>query len=291
MAVISIDRLSKSYGARVGVEAISLDVPEGAIFGFLGPNGSGKTTTIRVLMGLLRPTRGTARVFGLDSWTDSHRIKADLGYLPGDLRLYPWLTLREGLRIFGAVRRRDLTAAGREHADEFGLDPTVRVRAMSRGMRQKLGLILALVHQPRLLLLDEPTASLDPLMQENVYRRLRQFSADGRTVFLSSHTLSEVEQLCQRVAILREGRVVMDDTIENLRSRARRVVTIRWKGVAGTSTAIPPFLSLSERRDHTWRAELTGSSVELVRWSAEQPINDLSIEQPDLTKLFQTFYA
>jgi ABC-2 type transport system ATP-binding protein len=290
MSVVRVDGLSKRYGARVGVEAVSFEVPEGAIFGFLGPNGSGKTTTIRVLMGFLRPGSGRASIFGLDCWGQSHRIKADVGYLPGDLRLYPWLTCRDAVRLVGSVHRRDFTAAGQEFAEEFGLDPTVRVRAMSRGMRQKVGLLLALVHRPRLLLLDEPTASLDPLMQETVYRRLRMFVSSGGTVFLSSHTLSEVERLCPRVAILREGRVVVNDSLENLRAQARRVVTIHWKDSQAVPEP-PAFLTNVNRQDRPWRGELIGPSTELLRWAAGLPIEDLSIEQPDLSRLFQGFYA
>jgi ABC-2 type transport system ATP-binding protein len=158
-------------------------------------------------------------------------------------------------------------------------------------MRQKLGLILALAHRPRLLILDEPTASLDPLMQEKLYRRLREFVADGRTVFLSSHTLGEVERLCGRVVILREGRVVADDTLDSLRAKARRVVTIQWRDAGAAPATPPPFLSILERQARSWRAALTGSTVELVQWSAGQAIDDLSIEQPDLTALFQAFYG
>jgi ABC-2 type transport system ATP-binding protein len=291
MDVVMVERLTKRYGRRVGVEGLNLSVAEGTMFGFLGPNGSGKTTAIRVLLGFLRPSAGEARVFGLDCWRDSARIKAEVGYLPGDLRLYPWLTCRKAMRLFGRVRGRDLTQAGAELSDEFGLDPDVRVRAMSRGMRQKLGLILALAHRPRLLILDEPTASLDPLMQAKLYRRLREFVAEGRTVFLSSHTLGEVERLCGRVVILREGRVVADDTLAALRAKARRVVTIQWRDAAAAPATPPPFLSVLERQDRSWRAALTGSTVELVQWGAGQAIDDLSIEQPDLTALFQAFYG
>lgn len=291
MDVVTVERLTKHYGRRVGVEGLNLTVPEGTMFGFLGPNGSGKTTMIRVLMGFLKPNVGEARVFEMDCWGDSAGIKAEVGYLPGDLRLYPWLTCREAMRLFGRVRGRDLTQAGAELSEDFGLDPDVRVRAMSRGMRQKLGLILALAHRPRLLILDEPTASLDPLMQEKLYRRLRESVAEGRTVFLSSHTLAEVERLCSRVVILREGKVVADATLDSLRGKARRVVTIQWRDEAVARAAPPPFLSILERQPLAWRATLTGSTVELVQWSAGQAIADLSIEQPDLTALFQAFYS
>jgi len=169
MSIIQLTSLTRRYGQRVGVEDLTLTVGEGTLFGFLGPNGAGKTTTIRVLLGLLKPTAGSASVFGLDAHGAGHRIKRDLGYLPGDLRLYPWLTLDRALRIFGAARKRDLDPKGQELAETFELDREVPVRRMSRGMKQKLGLILALAHQPRLLILDEPTTALDPIMQERLY--------------------------------------------------------------------------------------------------------------------------
>ncbi len=199
MGIITIENLTKRYGRRVGVADLSLEVPEGSIFGFLGPNGSGKTTTIRVLLGLLRPTAGTARIFGMNCVQEGHRIKAEVGYLPGDLRLYSWMTAESALRLISRIRGRDLSQEGRRLIDVFGLDPAVRVRNMSRGMRQKLGLILALAHRPQLLILDEPTASLDPLMQAKLYRELRALALQGHSVFLSSHTLSEVSEVLEMI--------------------------------------------------------------------------------------------
>jgi len=292
LSVIATEQLTKRYGHRIGIEQLDVSVPDGAVFGFLGPNGSGKTTTIRVLLGLLKPNEGAARIFGLDCWRDSHRIKAEVGYLPGDLRLYGWLTCKQALRIFGQVRRRDLAVAGRELAEYFGLDPDVSVRHMSRGMRQKLGLIIALAHRPKLLVLDEPTASLDPIMQEKLYQHLRTLASAGHTIFFSSHTLSEVEQLCDHVAILREGKLVADESLETLRARARRLVIIRWQQTAKPAETIPPeCLDVYERFGRRWRATLTGSVMELVRWSAGQPIEDLSISPPDLASLFQQYYT
>lgn len=292
MSVITLDKLTKYYGRRVGVDGLSLSVPEGTLFGFLGPNGAGKTTTIRVLLGFLKPTSGRASVFGQPCWERSAVIKADVGYLPGDLRLYPWLTCRSALELFGAVRRRDLTEAGHELAETFLLEPDVPVRSMSRGMRQKLGLILALAHRPRVLVLDEPTASLDPLIQERLYDHLRALAAAGHTVFFSSHTLSEVEQLCQRVAILRDGKLVADETLDDLRSRAGRVVTIRWlESAKGREPDPPAFLRVNVRRNREWHATLNGPAIELARWCADHPIEDLSIGQPDLVTLFQKYYS
>jgi ABC-2 type transport system ATP-binding protein len=288
--IIFTESLTRRYGRRIGIEAMSLAVPEGSLFGFLGPNGAGKTTTIRVLLGFLRPTRGRASVFGLDCWRGSSRIKAEVGYLPGDLRLYPWMNGADALRLFGSIRRRDLEREGCELAERFDLDLAVRVRNMSRGMRQKLGLILAMAHRPRLLVLDEPTASLDPLMQEQLRLHLRALAGAGHTIFFSSHTLSEVEQLCDRVAILREGRLVADATLDELRRRSRREVMIRWKNRADAAQEPPPFLELQKRDGENWTCLLAGPATDLVRWAASQPIEDLAIGRPDLDALFRQYY-
>jgi beta-exotoxin I transport system ATP-binding protein len=286
---IEVESLTRRYGSRRGVEGLSLRVEEGTLFGFLGPNGAGKTTTIRVLLGLLPPTSGSARIGGMDCWRQGARIKRDLGYLPGDLRLYPWLNGRSALRMAGRIRGRDLLGPGGELADRFGLDLRVRVRAMSRGMRQKLGLILAMAHRPRVLVLDEPTASLDPLMQRVLHAELRAMAAAGHTVFFSSHTLSEVEELCQRVAIVREGRIVADETLENLRRSTGHEVTIRWR--EGAAPPHPPaFLELDRRQGREWHGLLRGPVAPLVAWLAERPPEDLTIARPDLEMLFKTYY-
>lgn len=291
MNVIDINGLTKRYGKRVGIERLDLHVSGGTLFGFLGPNGAGKSTTIRLLMGLLKPTAGSARVFELDAWRRSHQIKSEVGYLPGDLRLYASWTCDSALHLISKVRNRDLRAAGKELAEEFELDTDVPVRSMSRGMRQKLGLILALAHRPKLLILDEPTAALDPIMQERLLHRLRNLAADGHTVFFSSHSLSEVEQLCHRVAILRAGRLVADESLATLREKAKRVVTIRWQaGAELEGIAVPDGLEVFDKQDRHWRGEMTGPSAGLIRWAAAQPIDDLSIGEPDLARLFQRYY-
>lgn len=290
MSIIELRQLTRRYGRRTGVESLNLTVQEGAIFGFLGPNGAGKSTTIRVLLGLLKPTAGGAAIFSLDCWSQSDRIKRDVGYIPGDFRFYSWMNGREALRTLGLVRRRDLLIPGKRLAQLLELDLTVRVRSMSRGMRQKLGLILAMAHEPRLLILDEPTGALDPIMQERMDSHLRDLARRGHTVFLSSHTLSEVERLCDRVAIVREGRLVADETMEAMRRRAAREVMIRWRDTAAAAQAPPNFLQLRERSDRQWNATLTGPVDELVRWLAPQMHEELTIGQPDLETLFRNYY-
>jgi len=289
--VITTQRLSLRYDRRVGIEAVQLQVPEGEIFGVLGPNGAGKTTAIRVLLGMLRPSSGTAQVFGLDCWRESHHIKRELGYLPGDLRLYPWLTAQTAIRMAGQIRGQDLAVPGGALLERFRLDPGVPVRRMSRGMRQKLGIVLALAHRPRLVVLDEPTSGLDPLMRLELASQLRELAAQGHTVFFSSHTLSEVEHLCDRVAIVRAGRMVACETMDLLRRRARRAVTLRFRDAAAAeTTAAPALLDVRDRSGPVWRCDLVGGTPELVRWIAQQPIDDITIGPPSLENLFQQFY-
>ncbi len=291
MSVIVAENLTKYYGRRIGVDDVSLTVPCGTLFGFLGPNGAGKTTTIRLLLALLRRTGGSATLFGLDCWRHARRIKADVGYVPGDLRLYDWMTARDAIGIFGEVRKRDLFPSGLKLAERFNLETDVRVRAMSRGMRQKLGLILALAHDPKLLILDEPTSALDPLMQEVLYDELRTRAAGGATVFFSSHTLSEVEDLCDRVAVLRQGRLVACESLDSLRKRASRQVSIRFSdSETAASAAVPAFLELQERRGHQWLCTLDGPATELVKWAATMPLDDLAISEPNLETLFKQYY-
>jgi ABC-2 type transport system ATP-binding protein len=289
--VIATRQLTRRYGGRTGIEAVNLDVAEGEIFGFLGPNGAGKTTTIRVLLGFLRASRGAAHILDLDCWRQSHLIKRRVGYLPGDLRLYPWFTARRALEIVGRVRGAEILAHGRELLERFRLEENLPVRKMSRGMRQKLGIVLSLVHKPQLLVLDEPTSGLDPLMCDELYGCLKELAAAGHTVFFSSHTLSEVELLCQRVAVVREGSIVADESISELRKRAHRAVTLRFRDAASASQiAWPEFLDEVVQDGPLWRCDLVGSASQLVEWAAALPLEDLSVGPPSLEGLFRRYY-
>ena len=290
MNVISTNRLTRRYGSHVAVNQVELEVGEGEIFGFLGPNGAGKSTTIRMLLGFLKPSGGGATVLGRDCWEESTSIKRNVGYLAGDLRLYPWLSCNAALSIVSRIRNVDLRPEGVELAERFGLDQRRRVRTMSRGTRQKLGLVLALASRPRVLVLDEPTSGLDPLMQLALADRLRQAAADGCTIFFSSHTLSEVESLCQRVAIVRNGRIVADETINALRSRAARRVEIVFESESDAAAPTPDFLHNVKREGRTLGAEINGSATPVVEWAAKLATRDVSISRPDLESLFRRYY-
>lgn len=290
---ISTQALTRTYGSRRGVSDINLSIPAGSLYGFLGPNGAGKTTTIRVLLGFLRATSGTARILDMDCWRDSHRIKAEVGAIPGDLRLWPWLTGNSALKLFGRIRGRDIVARGRELADVLELDLSVKVRQMSRGMRQKLGLILSMAHDPKVLILDEPTTALDPLMQDRLRKLLRARAEAGATVFFSSHTLAEVEELCERVAIVKKGLIVADSTLSQLRAQAVHEVSIVWKQ-GSVPAQVPTCLRLTTQNAEQWHGALASESErdlrELLAFVASQQVADISISRPDLETIFMRYY-
>lgn len=291
VAAIVTSRLTRTYGPRRALDGVDLRVETGRIFGFLGPNGAGKTTMIRLLLGLLRPTGGSARVFDMDCWRESHRLKRRLGYLPGDVRLYSWWTAQAAVRWVSRIRGMSLEPAGRELAERFDLPWTLRVSQMSRGTRQKLGLLLALVHRPPLLILDEPTTGLDPPMRHALSHWLREHARQGNTVFFSSHTLSEVEQLCDEVAIVRQGRLVAHAPIDSLREQAGREVVIWFSDSNSERDCQPPdFLKIRRREPLCWYGHLRGPTPPLVRWAAQQPIADIAIGKPDLESVFRSFY-
>jgi ABC-2 type transport system ATP-binding protein len=208
------------YGVHRGILELDLEVAQGEIFGFLGPNGAGKTTTMRVLLDLIRPTSGRAEVFGIETTADPVAIHRRIGYLPGEFDLYERLTGAATIEYFANLRRGVDRRYVAELIERLGLDPSRRFREYSKGNKQKVGLILALQHRPDLLILDEPTAGLDPLVQQTVFALLREAQAEGRTVFLSSHIIDEVDRTCDRVAIIREGRLVQVDRIEAVRELA-----------------------------------------------------------------------
>jgi ABC-2 type transport system ATP-binding protein len=288
MDLVVTEQLEKRYGARTALAGLDLRVAEGSLFGFLGPNGAGKSTTLRLLLGLLRPSAGRAWLCGFDAWSDGQRARAEVGYLPGELRLPGWMSAASGLALVERVRKRALVRAGLELAERLRFDPRVPARQMSSGMRQKLGLVLALAHDPRLLVLDEPSSALDPLVQLELQAILRERSQAGTTILFSSHSLAEVEGLCERVAILREGRLVAHESLATLRALAPRHVVLRFeKARIGEP---PAFLELETRTPTLWRGELCGPVQELLRWAAAEPIADLALGEADLESLFHRHY-
>lgn len=282
--------LTKQYGEMRALGGVDLRVPTGSIFGFLGPNGAGKTTAMRIFVGLLRATGGAARVLGLDAWHDSRAIRAQVGYLPGDVRLYEWMSGRRLLAFFNRARGGGCDAEIARLTRRFDLDINRVIRNYSRGMKQKLGLIAALMHRPRLLILDEPTTALDPLVQQTLYSELRATAADGRTVLFSSHTLAEVESLCDRVAIIRGGRIIEDNTIDALQRRAVRRVELRINSGEWRKQTAPAAWSEIESRDGAVAGAWKGEVRELLSWLNGLPVEDVVIGAPDLEDLFAAYY-
>src|SRR6266480_1060700 len=229
-AIIEVEGLTKSYGSKRGITNVSFHVEEGEVFGFLGPNGAGKTTTIRLLMALLRADAGSARIAGLDSWEQSVEIKRLIGYLPGEPALDPNLTGGQILEYFGHLRGGVDQTYLKQLIKRLDLDPTRKFRQYSAGNKRKVVLVQAFMHRPRLLILDEPTNGLDPLNQQEFARMVHEARDGGSTVFLSSHILSEVEQLCSRVGIIREGRLVRVGGVEEVKDIKRYEITITFAG-------------------------------------------------------------
>ncbi|HET7389021.1 MAG TPA: ABC transporter ATP-binding protein [Nocardioidaceae bacterium] len=292
--IVSVEALTRSFGRQRGVFDVGFEIGPGEVFGFLGPNGAGKSTTIRLLLGLYRPDRGRIRVFGLDPAKDSVEVHRRTGYLPGELALYPRLTGGQLLDRFASAR--SMRGPGeRRYRDDlverFEAELDRPLRTLSKGNRQKIGIVLAFMHRPELLVLDEPTSGLDPLLQDEFARLLRETADDGRSVLLSSHELDEVQRTVDRLAIIREGRIVETDTVEGLRSRSPRTVELRFASPVDTDA----FAALSgvhvvSREPERVVLSLVGPVAPLLRLAADLDAVDLTARPADLDELFLTYY-
>jgi len=290
MSVIETKGLTKHYGSTEALVDLDLEVQQGEIFGYLGPNGSGKTTTIRLLLGLIHPTRGGAEVLGMDPWRDAVGLHRRLSYLSGDLALWPSLTGAQTLEYLGSMHGTVDAAYRDELIERFSLDPSVKVRAYSRGNRQKVGIVAALMGRPELLVMDEPTAGLDPLM-EHVFRGcVHEARERGQTVFLSSHILSEVEATCDRVGILRGGRLVEVDSIADMRRLAAVEVEATFDGDPPSLNGVAGVQDVHVR-GHTLRCKVSGPIGPLVDALAGHGLLGLTSREPSLEELFMAHYG
>ena len=287
MAVIETERLTKTYGRHRGIVDLDLTVDAGETFGFLGPNGAGKTTTIRLLLDLIRPTSGRARVFGIESTVDPVAIHRRIGYLPGEFALFDRLTGGQTAEYYGNLRGGVDRRWQAELIERFDLDPSRRYREYSKGNKQKVGLVIALQHRPELLILDEPTAGLDPLVQRTFFRLVREAVAGGATVFLSSHILDEVERTCDRVAIVRDGRLVRVDRVAALRELAHHQVDLRFGQPVPASEfqAIPGVSDVVTEDGHV-HLRMAGDLGPLVAVAARHGVIDLASREPTLEETF-----
>jgi ABC-2 type transport system ATP-binding protein len=291
-AIIEAEKLTKSYGQHRGIVEVDLDVREGEAFGFLGPNGAGKTTMIRTLLDHIRPTSGRARIFGIDTTEDPVAIHRRIGYLPGEFVLYNNLTGGQTLEYFANLR--DGVDKGYQSSliQRLDVDPTRKIREYSKGNKQKIGLIIALQHRPDLLLLDEPTSGLDPLIQQEFYGVIREAKAEGRTVFLSSHILSEVEKTCDRVAIIRDGRLVRVDRTDALRDLAHHTVELVFTDAVPVAMfSSLPGVSDVVAEDHILRMRVSGSITPVVRAAAQYELADFVSREPSLEETFLAEYG
>jgi len=292
--VIATSHLSKSYKAGTkALDALNLTVEPGEVFGYLGPNGAGKTTTIRLLLDLIRPSAGSARVFGLEARANARAIHARIGYLPGELTLWDNLTAQQTIDHFAGLRgirdRRFIT----ELAEQLEFDVSKQVRTYSTGNKRKLGLILALMGKPDLLILDEPTSGLDPLMQQTIYQILRQVRAEGRTVFLSSHILGEVQAICDRVGILRHGQLKSVQRVDDLtRTQFRHVRVTFREPVTAAALALDHAREI-QTAERSLSFQWHGPIDTLLRsiTTAGGYVEDFSVQEPSLEDIFLTFYA
>ena len=291
-AVIETERLTKSYGPHRGIIELDLEVGHGEVFGFLGPNGAGKTTTMRILLDLIRPTSGRASVFGIDTTVDPVAIHRRVGYLPGEFDLYDRLTGAETIAYFANLRG----GVDRAYVDglinRLDLDTTRRYREYSKGNKQKVGLVVALQHQPDLLILDEPTSGLDPLIQQTFFELVRESKAAGRTIFLSSHIIDEVDRTCDRVAIIREGRLVQVDTIEAIRHLAFHHVELTFREPVPAET----FMDLAGVQDaqadgDVVRMRVNGRIGAVIAVAAAHGLVDVVSREPNLEDVFLAQYG
>jgi polyether ionophore transport system ATP-binding protein len=289
MPAIRTEGLTKRYGPTVALEGLDLTVERGEVYGYLGPNGAGKTTTIRLLLGLHRASRGRAELFGCDSWNDAVRAHRRVAYVAGEPTLWPGLTGTETLAYLGNLHGRTDTVYRDELVERFRLDAAKKVRALSKGNRQKIQLVGALATRAELLILDEPTSGLDPLMEQVFRETVVEAKQRGQTVFLSSHILSEVEALCDRVGILREGRLVDQGTLAELRHLSAHTLEVTF---AGLRPEIPemPGVHATVVDDSTMQFEVTGPLTELLAVLAQQRVTALTSRQPSLEAIFLHHY-
>jgi len=291
--IIQTNQLTKSYGRSRGIIDVTFDIQQGEVFGFLGPNGAGKTTTMRTLMGLLHANSGSATIGGLDCWAQSTEVKKLVGYLPGEFAFDPGLRGAQIIEYLGHLRGGVDQPYLRSLVERLGLDPSKRFREYSHGNKQKVGLVQAFMHQPRLLILDEPTSGLDPLNQQEFYKMVAEVRAEGRTVFLSSHILPEVEHTCDRVAIIREGRLIKVDHVSSLKEIHQYDVEITFAGLAEASWfKVAGVANVAEAADeHTLQLSVQGDLREIIHIASQHNATNITTHEPTLEEVFLRFYA
>ena len=289
-AAIVIERLQKSYGTIQAVKGISLRVQQGEIFGFLGPNGAGKTTTIRCMLDVIRPTAGSIRVFGWDAQRDTLSMHQHIGYLPGDVRLPGQMTGKQIIDYFAHLQGREPVLL-HDLVARFNVEMKRPLKGYSKGMRQKIGIVLAFMCDPEVLILDEPTSGLDPLVQKIFNEFLLEEQARGKTIFMSSHIMSEVEKVCQRVAVIRQGELVTVEAVEALREKAGQRITVEFGDtVAPDELGCIPGVSDVIQSNGSYHLHVSGSMNALIKALSHHEVNHLLVEEAPLEEVFLKFY-
>jgi ABC-2 type transport system ATP-binding protein len=291
-SIIEIRDLTKRYGKARGIENVSLDIGEGEIFGFIGPNGAGKSTTIRILLNLIFPTSGSARIMGLDVVKETKKIKKYVGYIPSDANAYSSMDVNEFLSYFSRFYK--LPGSDdriRELSELFELDLSRSIADLSMGNRKKVSIVQSLLHSPRLLILDEPTTGLDPLMQTKFFDLLREENRNGMTIFFSSHILNEIQMLCKRVAIIKEGKIIQLEEIEALRKKQLKKVELEFEDKSGsTGIAVKGIQQLVSTPGNGLSFMYSGDINELVSSLSSHRIANITIEEPSLEEIFMHYY-
>ena len=283
---IQAERLTKYYGKTRGIDGLNLAVEEGEFFGFIGPNGAGKSTTVRTLLGLIHPDSGSGRILGLDIGKDHRAILERVGYLPSDNAFYAGMRVRDMLKLSAELRKKDCSRRAAELCERLALDTEKKIEDLSFGNRKKVGIVCALQHDPELLILDEPTGGLDPLIQHEFFSILEERNREGVTVFLSSHVLSEIQRHCSRAAIIREGQVIACDSVEKLAQSNARRITLRGTLSRGS---LPDIRDWKEEND-TISFLYSGDINRLIRELAKEKIQDLTVGEPDLEEIILHYY-
>jgi len=290
MNVIEINNLTKYYGKSRGIIDVSFNVEAGEIFGFIGPNGAGKSTTIRTLLGLIKPTSGTAFIFGKNCFTDGKEILKDVGYLPSEVFYYDGMKVIDLLKYSASFYKKDCTKRIYELAEIMDLDLNKKIEELSFGNKKKVGIVQGLLHEPKLIILDEPTSGLDPLMQQKFFELIKQENQKGVTVLLSSHILSEVQKLCNRVAIIKEGRIVKIETIENLRGENYKRIIIETDIDLSLDYFNIDGVNDFTINNHTYSFLYKGDINIIIKKLAMLNIKNITIHEPDLEEIFMHYY-
>jgi ABC-2 type transport system ATP-binding protein len=288
--IIQTSNLTKFYGKSRGIENVSITVNKGDIFGFLGPNGAGKSTTIRTLLDFIRPTGGNATVFGLDSRRDSVAIRKRIGYIPGDFGLYGNMTGWKFLEYFGKARGGYDKASTKELAGKMDIKLDRKMKEYSRGMRQKVAIIQAFMNHPDLVIMDEPTNGLDPLIQQNFMDLLREEAGRGITIFMSSHVLSDVEKVCNRVAIIKEGGIVAEEKVEELTKKSGKVLEVQFADEVGPDFFKMDGISSVAKLNGHYKLTVTGNLENVLKEVSAHKLNDINIHQMTLEEIFMHYY-